>query len=426
MSTIVSPPAESPKLAQFDTHERKPTATRQGPTSDFISTYADYADVLEAPREMHEDVAIVVLANAINGQVWIEYGALTIPLDLWLLVLSPSGFGRSTLVGLTRPLLSAAKMNDAILSSHWGSQQAFYQTVALRPKGLFVWPELSHVLKLLREPRFGGAKEWLTDRYDNTDIPHTINYRTTGKKGDTPPIVFSEPPRISIIATSSFDWFVTNLEQEDSTGGFVPRWVMLWVKAPNRVIPKPRAPNGELLEPLAEHLRRASELKGKADFSCVEQMYDAWYRDTNSRFTAQSNRDLAIPFFNRLRTQVLKLAVVYEVSRSLSVIISPEAMERAIRTARLSEESIFTLLPTGLNREGSEVDKMAERIKAAGPEGITRNELTRAFQHIKRRDREERLSTLRDAGTVVAKQRQTPGRVAQVFVHRQFAEGEHA
>jgi hypothetical protein len=57
-----------------------PAAPETPPPSgspDFISTYADYADVLEAPREVHEAVAILLLAAVTNGSVSIQYGALT-------------------------------------------------------------------------------------------------------------------------------------------------------------------------------------------------------------------------------------------------------------------------------------------------------------------------------------------------------------
>ncbi|MGA2146394.1 MAG: hypothetical protein ABSH49_15680 [Bryobacteraceae bacterium] len=74
-------------------------AAAQG-CQDFISAYADYADVLEAPRAVHEAVAISILAAVLNPHVTIQYGALPSTLDLWTLVLSGSGLGRNTLVNL--------------------------------------------------------------------------------------------------------------------------------------------------------------------------------------------------------------------------------------------------------------------------------------------------------------------------------------
>ena len=76
---------------------------------DFINRYADYADVLEAPRIIHEAVATTLLSAVLNGRVYINLGAINATLDLWMLLLSDSGFGRSTLAQLALPVLRTAK-----------------------------------------------------------------------------------------------------------------------------------------------------------------------------------------------------------------------------------------------------------------------------------------------------------------------------
>lgn len=224
--------------------------------SDFITTYVEYADVIEAPKEAHEAIATQLLATAINPKVYIPHGAIKIPLDLWLLLLSGSGFGRNTLVELARPVLEAADMADVLFTSTWGSRQAFYQRISERPSGLFVWPELAVVLRNLRDNRFAGVKEWLTDRYDNWSTPESIRYRQTGRSQDTPPIEFTEAPRLNIVATSSTDWFIGNLSQDDATGGFVPRWILMQAESPTRLVPIPRQRNEALVPVLAEHLKK--------------------------------------------------------------------------------------------------------------------------------------------------------------------------
>lgn len=153
-------------------------------------------------------------------------------------------------------------------------------------------------------------------------------------------------------------------------------------------------------------------------------MYTQWYGEARQRFSEQPNPALAMPFFNRLRTHVLKLALVHQVSQSLGLRVSSEAMERAIEAACSSEEAIFALLPTGMSREGFEVDRMAERIKQAGPEGLLRSELTRGFQHVRASDRYSRLHTLVEAGMVIRFGRGTAGRRAEVLVHRDHTD-EH-
>ena len=145
------------------------------------------------------------------------------------------------------------------------------------------------------------------------------------KKRDTPPIEFSEPPRTNILATSSFDWLITSLHETDTTGGFIPRWLTIQLPNSGRSRPKPLKADLALVSSLGDKLRRISALRGPADMSDVEGIYEDWYRTTQKRFESQPNRALADPFFNRLRNQILKLAVIFEVSRSCSLKVSKES-----------------------------------------------------------------------------------------------------
>ena len=117
---------------------------------------------------------------------------------------------------------------------------------------LFVWGELSEKFKTLNDARFGGLKQWLTDRYDNPKVPDAIGYRQTQKKNqNTPPITFEQAPRINILATRSEEWFFNNLAHEDSAGGFLPRWTLVRAVGADKIIPTPLVPDPKLLPGLA-------------------------------------------------------------------------------------------------------------------------------------------------------------------------------
>jgi hypothetical protein len=398
------------------------------PEFDFIRDYTAYADVIEAPPIMHEVVATQLIAAILNKNgVHIRLGGLSAPLDLWTVLLSGSGGGRSTLVTFARPILVSAGLADMERSSHWASPQAMYQDLAEHPTGLFVWGELAEKLKMLSDNRFRGAKEWLTDRYDNLRVADTITYRSTGLiDRDTPQIRFAAAPRITILATSSEDWFFNNLMPEDTTGGFVPRWLL--VRAPNvdRVVPIPRSPDENLVPPLSTHLRSAAELRGDADLSCIAPSYESWYRAARLRFMTQPNPRLAMAFFHRHRIQILKLAVIYEVSMSLSLSVSQNAWDRAVEFAARMEETIFSLLDTGMSGAGYKRKQMEEKIQSAAEEGMTLSEFTRAFQHTEKDQRDKWLDTLVIGEQLYGFTRFTAGRPSKFLVHRDFVEAYRA
>jgi hypothetical protein len=376
---------------------------------------------------MHEVVAMAMIATALNmNGVCIALGGLSIPLDFWVTLLSGSGFGRSTLVGLGAPILQRAGMEHIEYPAFGGSAPAVYQQLTEQPSGLFVWGELSEIFKLLNDPRFLGLKPWITDRYDNLKTPRTIKYRVTGKKDDTPEISFTHAPRINILGTSSEAWFFSNLVQEDSAGGFVPRWMLVRTQNTGRIIPIPKVPDPGLVQPLADRLKRVAQIKGVADLSEIELAYSRWYGRARKRFSSQSNGALATAYFNRHRNHVLKLAVIYEVSSSLSLRVSRRSWGRAVEFAKHLEETIFSLLATGMSGSGYLMRQMSEKVREAGESGLALSALTRAFQHHDRRNREDLLNTLVGSETVFVFSRQTDGRPACILVHIDFVDAYRA
>lgn len=425
----VSVTSESiPEQANHETvqQEEKQQEARPTPKRNFITKYREYADVVEAPPEAHEAVAMALLAAVLNRNgVLIEHGAVPVSMDFWLILISESGFGRNTLVSLAAPVLKQADLADLVRPTAWGSDVALYQDIAENPHGLFVWPEMSVTLKKLGQPNFGGAKEWMTNCYDEFAVPNGLKYRTTGKGKDTPPIEFSQPPRFNILATSSEDWLLGNLVQEDTTGGFLPRFLLLKLDRKGRIVPIPKRTNPRLRAELVELLKVVKTLKGEVIFSEeVKALYIDWYYKTYHRFMAQENPALAKPFFNRLRSQVVKLAVIHEVAESQSLNVTVESMKKAIETAAKIEETIFTLLPTAMTREGAELLKIEQLIQKAGVEGVKLTTLTRAFQSTPTPERKQRIQTLCDGGAVFRFRRGTTGRAAVIHVYKDYVE-EH-
>ena len=88
--------------------------------------------------------------------------------------------------------------------------------------------------------------------------------------------------------------------------------------------------------------------------------------------------------------------------------------------ARKLEETIFRLLPTGMSGTGYLLQQMADIVRAAGPEGIPKSRLTRAFQHYKWYERESTIATLIGTDVVSRFRRPTSGRPAVMLVHSDY------
>ena len=158
------------------------------------------------------------------------------------------------------------------------------------------------------------------------------------------------------------------------------------------------------------------------DLSRVQDIYADWYGETKKRFDAQPNSGMAKAFWNRHRVHLWKLAAIYSMSCEGEMTVNVRSMERAIESARRTEDTIFSLIRTGLTHEGSQVDKLEQRIKAAGVGGMLKSEFTKAFQDMRLFDRDSRLRTLLDGNVVQHFSRKTPGRPAEVLVHAEYAQ----
>lgn len=402
------------------------------PPGDFISAYADWADVVEAPRTMHEAFALQLIASVLNRSgVVIDFEAYKLTLDFWMVLLTGSGSGKNTVKNIGSPVIEAAGIKNLIDNTDWGSKEAFYQQLSGIPQGSFssivqsrfyIWEELSYQMQKLSSFAFDGVKAWLTNCYDNCGIPPEQCFRKKGKASDTPPITFDHAPRTNILALSAESWFFTNLSKNDSTGGFVPRWVI--VDAPGeRVIPIPSKPDSSKIPTLAADLRAIASLQGPVEFfdGFLDKEagdYSKWYTATRRRFV-EASPDMGLVFFNRHRVHVLKLAAIYEASMSHTLKVSPEAWERAARKAAEIRTTLFRLLKTGMTGPGYTLEQMENAVLKAGEGGLPLSDFTSMFKHVPQR--KQFLETLEATGAVVLVQRNsTGGRRPTFLIHRKF------
>jgi hypothetical protein len=415
------------------------------PPMDFISTYADWADVVELPREAHEATAIQLIASILNQRgVTIRNGKFRFPMDMFMALLSASGAGRSTSLEAIDEVLRVAdaeimnlhngkyadySLKNLYRDSRWGSPQAMFQDFAKRPDGLMVWGEISEKFAMLNSGPFAqyGAKQWFTDRYDAWKLPDAVTYRSAGKSSDTPPIKFLAPPRLNILAGSSKDWFYNFLSTSDSGGGWLPRWCIIHLPPKSRSVSRPTDAAPELIPVLASWLNDINinlRLSGEATMpEAIWQAYDAWYLATERRFESHSNAALAVPYWNRHKGHILKLAVIFTVSMGSGLVVTRAAWERAVAKARELEESIYKILDIGATSIGYEIQRYRDRIRKAGPNGISRRDFTRAFQHDPAKDREDRLKTLLGSGMVHTRICKTDGRTALTYVDADLCDG---
>lgn len=294
------------------------------------------------------------------------------------------------------------------------------------PRGLFVWEEMAYFLAQLKQRHFLGAQEWLTNCYDELSPPSAKHYRSKPDPEDqTPEIVYEEAPRTCFLALSAESWFFKSAESEQATGGFLARWMPIWVKDLERCVPRPTPENSELLPPLIEKLKQIRKLSGDMDISEVGEIYDQWYVETKRRFDSHSNPALVRPFWGRHRNHLWKLAAIYELSSSGGMKIRPVSMQRAIKTCAGLEQNIHELVRSSFSSEGVKVQNLEKYIRDAGPGGRSQREVYEYLSDLTRQKAEERVEMLVMRELVVWFKHPTAGRPAHLLVHSTYSD-QHA
>lgn len=389
----------------------------------FISNYASWANVIEFPHEVHEAIAIQLIASVLNRRgVTINRGAVKYTMDLWLAILAPASGGKNTSMYPAREVLGLAGIPDLIGSETWGSPEKLFEILSGTPPPVavpnakvdlknidlnkiptgdpirsrfYAWTELSAVLQQLSLPAFAEAKSWFTDLYDSTQPPAARTYRATEKN-----ITFSHAPRTNILGFSAPSWFFKTLKNDTNNafGGFVPRWTIVdacggdWKDIPEPLALDPTVARrlGETIKTLAR-LPEGTKARFFDGFSQPGEVptstcpYNVWYHATKERFR-RAHPELGLTFFGRHRGHIIKLAVVYEAAMSGTVDVSREAWDRAEQKARELEETLFELFRTSFTDFGYHYDRAVKAIQLGKHEGMPKGDFSRIFQDRKLRE----------------------------------------
>jgi hypothetical protein len=127
-----------------------------------------------------------------------------------------------------------------------------------------------------------------------------------------------------------------------------------------------------------------------------------------------------MPFWNRYRQHVLKLAAIYEMATSGSLTVSPDSMKRAFETGNWIEANIFELIGSSFTNEGIESQSLEDYIGEGKHEGRSTSYLHTAYRSEERPKLHGRINMLLEAELVFAFLRKTSGRPATYYVHARY------
>ena len=332
------------------------------PDRGFLRSYISFMTSLtDACPEYHLATGLSIISAAVGNRVkFYGHAGRLYKLNLWTVLLGPSGDRKSTAINKGLDLLNIA-VPDSKLPNQY-SQESLLKAMQGKERTLLFHDEFYKLLKESKRDHMVGIIPTLTELYEQTG-----EYEYNTIKGGK--VVISDPA-LSIIAASTLDWMQEMVDDSIIKGGFLPRF-LFWPGG-RRAERKGLVgrPDPVIEASLIDALQTMSKLEGIAEFpDDVSKRYDEWDQMHEAQITESKCSPQLRAFFKRMPTYLLKFAVLYQISNDMrDLTVTLEAMEQAIRTIEYVKRNLTTLVDQEFSgdREYKQINKVFHLIKDSG------------------------------------------------------------
>jgi len=366
------------------------------PDNDFIEAYKDYAgQITDAPEKYHELLALSIIATVLGRQVYLKYGVFNLYPNLYIVLLGKSTVMRKTAcLNLAKHIIR--KFNNGLILPNDFTPEGLFNLLNDKPAGLISWSEFgAFLINASTKSYQAGLKEFITEAYDCPDL---LNKRLSGKEYSINNIC------LNITTASTIHWFTDRINESDTLGGFLGRFIYMPCKAEDKngwyYMPQPESM--ALSNKLVIDIKTISELKGEFKISEeAKTIQIKWLRSHENELEMLEDSKGIIGFYARLSDYLLKFAMLYEISGNRTLEISEGSMLRAVKMVNQLKKSIDELMSDHIafTKEAKDMQKVLNLIKAGGT--IRRDRLLQN-SNMTAKQLDEVLSTLIQSNRIIA------------------------
>ncbi|MCC9603530.1 DUF3987 domain-containing protein [Stieleria sp. JC731] len=349
----------------------------------------------------------LALMSVITGRkVTDMYGTRT---NLYIIGMAPSGSGKEQARSTNKKLLRRADAAHLLGPERFASHAGIVSVLGEQPSQLFQLDEVGRLLQTMKNPSrathlyniasvlmhlySSSGQTWVGDAYADTSKtktihqPHAVIYGTT----------VAESFWGSLTAENVSDGLLGRLMPFESTEGYVEP------KSPERI-----EPLGTLVDAIKWWVDQRPPLNEE---SCEPSIVAVHTQEARKRFEDHmreihnKHRDedeQARALWSRAPGRAGKLALLFAISRQPEtncISIEVEDVDRAIAISnwltRRVQKKVFDHVVE------NETEERTKRVLRMLDEPVTRTQLSRRTQWLKKREREEVLDTLFESGQVV-------------------------
>lgn len=339
---------------------------------DFLDTYIEYTQELEAPEQFHLWVGLGLLSAVISRSVYLVRGYATIYPNLYIMLVAPSGVckkGSALEVGVSLvKKLNRMVENKIRIMSEKVTQRVltqFLSDITTKVEGevktgsqcLIYIPEATTFLG--KDAIASGALATLTRLYE---CPDEWEYKTASVGIDSLYDVC-----LVLWGGSTPEWLFKNIPVEDMESGFFARIMVVAQRETPRKNLNPKL-NKEVEKKLIEFLVRLRKVRREVEISPEgENYFTLWYRN---REPPQDERFGS--FYEREHDHVIKVAILLAASRGdlfTSNVIGLEVLQKAMMIVEKLKKTMH-LAYEGIGEHDAVrgYDRVLSQIKLAGGE----------------------------------------------------------
>lgn len=327
---------------------------------DWLTSYLEYTSEQESPSLFHLWVGLSVLAATLERKVWINRGYYTLHPNLYVVLIGASARVRKTSAIKIGFKLYKEAMPDGVVIAQKTTMEAMISVFVQEYKekgvsgGYIVSDELSVFLG--KGPDAVKLVDLLTKIYD---CPAVMDYYTMARGREIANNVFC-----NMIAATTPNWLRDSLPGHSVGGGFTSRVVFCYQVRPEKLVPWPViSPETEALrKKLVVDLKNIAKLGG--EYKVSEKAMD-WFTDWYTGiFKPEDSAHASLDgYYGRKHDTLLKLALLFAVSNSNTMVINEMEMMMALKALNKNEKFLpQTLRLIQMTEVGEESEKVLRTV----------------------------------------------------------------
>jgi hypothetical protein len=384
------------------------------PEKSFLDTYVKYCtEVTDAPPVYHLASGLTLIAAFCGSSVTFRGfgGRLTWP-NLYALLIGPSGFRKSTALGIAEEIGTEASPGIVIRGEQ--SREAFLGLLQKQPSVLYPISEFSSALAHWAKEYNAGMKDIIVDLFD----PHSVYERMTVGSGK----ITINRPAITILAGSTVDWLRSKLSEGDLRGGLMGRFLLIPAteKLPDRGLCEPDRTKKATLVSFLKEIGKMNNIS--AITTDIKAEFNSWLLKEQETIKRVADPDMA-GFFHRVPGHALKLAILFHISDWQATDSHYEINQDDMHAAEVFSEWVLQetikVAETGFTSSKTEMQLQSLFAKAGQrSEGMERGELLRKM-HMTSRELDQLLDTAKARGQILEEHRKTIGRMGTWYLYQE-------